>query len=122
MASAQPHHDKAPGAQRSRSFAAGHEEAQFGQELDRLAALAWSVFATRSEACAWLACAVRQPVRGGGERQWPACSEVSAAACAVRFNGACSRSSTPRQFASVVVGLPTPQLEALLALREDACP
>ena len=112
MASASP---ERRAAIRSWSFAAGRDAA--GEDLAALAAQAQGVFATRSELCAWLACAYSQRAHGGEGRPRAVCDEVSAAACAVRFYGSCPGSCTPRQFEKIVVGLTTPQLEALLALR-----
>ena len=89
------------------------------KDLDALATQARGVFTTSSQLCAWLTCALHQPNRGANRRPRAGCDEVSAAACAVRFSR-CSYASTPREFARVVAALPTPQLEALLALEQTA--
>jgi hypothetical protein len=92
----------------------------FAWDLEAIATQARGVFSTSSELCAWLTCALHLQDQGGDGRPRAACDEISAAACAVRFSRRCHRASTPREFARVVVTLPTPQLEALLALKETA--
>ena len=117
MASVQLYNRAAPAKRRLATADSGVDASG---DLARLAAQARDVFATRSDLCGWLLCAARQRAQDSGGRRPVACDEVSAAACAVTFGVGCPQSSTPRQFARTIAGLPTPQLEALLALNRHA--
>ncbi|HVN01455.1 MAG TPA: hypothetical protein VMT68_14700 [Caulobacteraceae bacterium] len=88
-------------------------QADIGEDAADLAARADGVFDSRREMCEWLACALQRRANGAA---LPACSAVSAAACAVRFGAACPHSSSPAQFVRLLERLPTSRLEALLAL------
>ena len=90
------------------------------QEVASLARAAERAFATRADLRDWLVCALRRRVDGAASDPRRHCSQVAAAACAVRFRRECPLSSTPSQLDEVMSRLPTSQLEALLRLQADA--
>ena len=87
-------------------------------EAARLAARAEAVFASRFALRDWIVCVLQRRLEAAeGPRE--RCGEVAAAACAIGFGGECPLASTPREFAEIVLRLPTAQLEALLRLEEE---
>jgi DNA-directed RNA polymerase specialized sigma24 family protein len=87
------------------------------QEVTSLARDAERAFATRADLRDWLVCTIRRRLYGSARDQHGQCSEVAAAACAVRFRRECPLSSTPSELDAVMSKLPTSQLEALLRLQ-----
>jgi hypothetical protein len=92
-------------------------EADLMAEVARLASNAEDVFTTHSDLRDWLTCVLERRLNGVSEQPRGRCSEVSAAACAIRFTGWCPRASTAREFDELASHLPTSRLEALLKLR-----
>jgi len=95
-------------------------------EIEReVAALAQSgepVFATKTDLRDWLACVIRRRVLSGANQSRRRCSELAAAACAVRFECECPLSSTPGELDEVFQRLTAPQLEAILRMRKMPVP
>lgn len=95
-------------------------KAELMDEIARLARQAGDAFATASDLRDWIVCVIHQRRFGVPRRAGVGCEAVSAAACAIGLRGECPMASAPREFDELVSGLPTPRLEALLALGHEA--
>ena len=86
------------------------------EEFLRLADMARDVFPTRTGFHDWFACVLHHRAHGEPKRSRAQCDQTSALACAMSFRGECMFATASRDLDTVMRGLGTSRLEALLRI------